>query len=129
MAREYQRGAWVTLSTSDIKKQWRIYIIAVIGCIFFASTYEAFSHGVYSNYMIYAFLIPLIMGAGVSYILYFINKKSKVTLPGKFEKNMYNAAVATLTFGSIFNGVLEIYGTTNSKVYVYLVLRNITSFS
>ena len=118
----------MTLSISDIKKQGKVYLIASTACVIFAIIYEAFSHGVYSNYMIFAFLIPLVCGATISYILYFINRKDISLLPSKFGNNLYNAAVATLTFGSIFNGVLEIYGTTNAKVYVYLVARN-TSFT
>ena len=113
------------LSISDIKKQGKVYIIVSIVCLIFAIIYEAFSHGVFSNYMIFAFLIPLVCGATISYILYFINKKDTSLLPSKFGNNLYNAAVATLTFGSIFNGALEIYGTTNAKVYVYLIARNL----
>lgn len=112
------------MSILDIKKQGKVYLIASIACVIFAMIYEAFSHGVYSNYMIFAFLLPFIMGAGISFILYLINKKEASVLPSKFGNNLYNASVATLTFGSIFNGVLEIYGTTNAKVYVYLVVRN-----
>ena len=34
---------------------------------------------------------------------------------------MYNAGVATLTVGSIMEGVLQIYGTTNVKIFLYLI--------
>ena len=94
-------------------------MIATVSCVIFAIIYESFSHGIYSNFMIFAFIIPLILGAGVSYMFYFLKFKK---LPNRLENQIYNAGVETLTFGSIIEGVLQIYGTTNSKVYVYLVI-------
>ena len=38
------------------------------------------------------------------------------------SNNLYNAGVATLTIGSLVYGILEIYGTTNSKVIVYFIV-------
>lgn len=108
----------MTLSTLDIKymkKQIITYLIASIACIIFSIIYETFSHGVYSLFMICSFAIPLILGSFISLILY-----KRKTSYGRVEINLYNAGVATLTFGSIFQGVLEIYGTTNIKVYAYL---------
>ena len=112
----------MTLYTLDIKKikeQGKIYIIATLTCVLFAMIYESFSHGVVSNFMVYAFMIPLVLGVIVSYMLYFLKIKK---LPTKLEIRTYNAAVATFTFGSIIEGVLQIYGTTNSKIYVYLII-------
>lgn len=104
-----------TLDTKYMKKQIITYLIASVLCIIFAVIYEAFSHQVYSLFMICSFAIPLVLGVFVSLIQY---KKKKSY--GRVEINLYNAGVATLTFGSIFQGVLEIYGTTNMRVYVYL---------
>ena len=121
MVTEYLKGAWVILFTLDIEKlkeQGKIYIIVTLVCILFAMIYESFSHGVISNFMIYAFAIPLIFGVGVYYMAYFWKIKK---LPNKFENKTYNAWIATLTIGSIVEGVLQIYGTTNSKIYVYLI--------
>ena len=84
----------------------------------FGLVYEVFSHNVFSNYMIFAFAIPLILGAIVSIIMYGL-KTQKVT---RWQNNLYNASVATLTVWSIVNGILEIYGTTNWKVNIYLIL-------
>ena len=109
----------MTLSTLDInlKKQGKIYIVISIVCIIFATIYESFSHGVYSNFMIFAFLIPFIGGTCVSVALLKMNE-----LPSRITNNLYNASIATFTFGSIIKGVLEIYGTTNIKIYLYLVV-------
>lgn len=40
-----------------------LYLAATILCAVFGAVYEVFSHEVYSYYMIYAFLFPLIGGA------------------------------------------------------------------
>ena len=77
-----------------------------------------FSHGVISNYMIFAFTIPLTLGVLVSFLMYALKMK-QVT---RVQISLYNASVATLTLWSIINGVLEIYGTTNWKVNLYLGL-------
>ena len=50
-------------------------------------------------------------------------------MPGESLVSLYNCGIATLTVGSIFQGVLEIYGTTNSLVNVYLVLGNMLIIS
>ena len=104
------------LSTLDIKKQEKLYILATILCFLFAMIYENFSHGVISYFMVFAFLIPLTLGVILNHII-----KDR-RLPTKIENNIYNAGVATLTFGAIIEGVLEIYGTTNIKIYIYLII-------
>ena len=71
--------------------------------------YESFSHEVYSSFMIFAFTIPLIFG----FIISFIKKD--------YLNTFYNLGIITLSIGSIFQGVLEIYGTTNRLVYIYLI--------
>ena len=62
--------------------------------------------------MIFAFLIPFIFGYLVSFF-----KKERSNIWGN---SLYNMGVITLSIGSVFNGVLEIYGSTNKLVYVYL---------
>ncbi|GHV27219.1 hypothetical protein FACS18948_4230 [Clostridia bacterium] len=95
------------------------YVLIAIFCAFFGAIYEAFSHAVYSMYMIYAFAFPLVGGAAVT-LLYaaFLHKRILSTL----VKQLYNSGIATLTVGSVFAGALEIYGTTNWLVMVYWVV-------
>ena len=95
--------------------------------------YELFSHGVYSNYMIFAFMIPLAAGAVPNMIAAAVNKKrassgSGYADPGSSHEDsgirsaasgLQLAAVATLTAGSLVKGALEIYGTTNRLTAVY----------
>ncbi|MBQ2057003.1 MAG: hypothetical protein II425_06315 [Oscillospiraceae bacterium] len=83
----------------------------------FGAVYEMFSHGAYSYFMIFAFAIPLIMGA-LPYAILLIKKKN----PGWVYLNLWNSAIAAFSAGSVFAGVLEIYGTTNSLVTVYPIV-------
>lgn len=46
-------------------------------------------------------------------------------LPGSLELNSWGSGIAALTVGSIFRGVLDIYGTTNRLVIVYPVVGGI----
>ena len=77
-----------TLDIKKIKEQGTIYIIVTLVCILFAMIYESFSHGVISNFMVYAFTIPLIFGVGVYYMFYFFKIKK---LPNKFENRNNNS--------------------------------------
>lgn len=101
-------------SVINYKKQCKNYFILSVICLIFGIIYELFSHGVYSIYMWGAFLIPLLLGCLASLIFF---KKQNV-----IENNLYNAGIITLTIGSILKGVLDIYGTTNEKLILYLIL-------
>ena len=80
----------------------------------FGAIYEKFSHEVYSYHMIYAFAVPLLLGVLPDAALLLGNRRiSRVTL------RLWNYGIATLSVGSVFQGALEIYGTTNSLSIVY----------
>ena len=97
----------MTLFTSDIKKIYFYtlitYICATILTFVFHLVYSQFSHGVSSDAMTYAFIYPL-SGVVVYGILYFVNYYERVSY------NTFNAAVATVTMGSLLLGVNEIAG-------------------
>ena len=106
-------------------------VIAAAGLI-----YEYFSHGVYSVFMLGAFLIPLIGGAlplVIAEAAY--NKKLGEGSPNQLVpsgpevqqkqqmiRELQLAAVATLTTGSLIQGALEIYGTTNRLMIVFPIM-------
>lgn len=92
-----------------------VYLFVSLFCILFGAVYERFSHGVYSCYMLYAFVFPLVGGAVPFLLLSFYNKRP----PGKVSCNLYHSGIAALTVGSFFQGALEIYGTTNRLVTIY----------
>ena len=54
-----------------------IYVCVSIFCALFGGVYEYFSHGVRSNYMIFAFMVPLLAGAAPNLLAALAgNKKS-----------------------------------------------------
>ncbi|MBQ8928361.1 MAG: hypothetical protein IJ055_08850 [Oscillospiraceae bacterium] len=83
---------------------------------FFGAVYEHFSHEVYSYWMLYAFALPLVLGALPYGICLW-----RAYFPGERVIRLWDAAILTWTVGAVFQGVLDIYGTTNSLVAVYPV--------
>ncbi len=96
----------------------RVYLIAAVGLALFGGIYELFSHGVYSYAMLYAFGFPLAGGALPALL---IGLSERCALPGKPVRNAWHSAMATWSVGSMIQGVLEIYGTTNRLTMVYWI--------
>ena len=90
-------------------------ISASLFCALFAAIYEAFSYGVYSYFMLFAFVLPL-LGCALPYSIMALTEKR---LPTKSALRLWNSGIAILTVGSILQGVLEIYGTTNGLMLCY----------
>ena len=78
-------------------------------------TYEYFSHDVWSVYMLFAFAVPLLLGALPAFIAWLF----KLPEPSPSAEAVYACGVITLTAGSFLQGVLEIYGTTNPLIAVF----------
>ncbi len=115
----------MTLFTSVIKKQnvsmaktGFVYLFVTLFLVLFGAVYEHFSHEVYSYCMLYAFVIPLACGVLPFFSLTF---SQKIPLPCRAACNLYHSGIASLTVGCIFQGVLKIYGTTNSLIRVYWI--------
>ena len=107
--------------TKSVIKTAFVYLIITLFCAVIGAVYEKFSHEVYSYYMIYAFVIPLTLGAIPLFALGLFGKKT----PCRFSLNAWNSGVAALTVGSIFKGALDIYGTTNKLLIVYPIVAGI----
>ena len=111
----------MSASVDDRKKYAetvRAYLIISVLCAVYGMIYELFGHKVYSLYMIFAFVIPLLGGFVPSIIMYALKvKRCRAAADG-----LYRSGIAALTVGSIIKGVLEIYGTTNalSRLYLYV---------
>ena len=107
------------MSTSDINpsplKTAVAYITASALCAAFGMVYEFFSHGVYSYYMLYFFMLPLVFGALPFGALALLGRLRIPRLPF----NLYNSGLAAFTAGCCFKGVLEIYGTSSPLTAVY----------
>lgn len=99
-------------SGKEIEKLVFTYLIVTLVCAIFGAVYEFFSHGVYSYYMLYAFMIPFLGGTVYFYgILYFRSK-----IPGCIARRFQHFGILTLTVGCVVCGILEIYGTTNESI-------------
>lgn len=107
-------------SVKQRKKYIIGHFIAAIFFLIFGLVYEHFSHGVYSPFMVFAFTIPLAAGAILQGVLLI----AKVRLPDAALR-LWNYAIALLTAGSIWKGVLDIYGTTNRLILFYPIFGGI----
>lgn len=94
------------------------YLLISLFCLLFGVIYEHFSHEVYSGYMIYAFAFPL-LGGTLPFLAMSLAKVKSV--PGTLLQKIYHCGIATLTVGSIVQGMLDIYGTTNSLTIIYRI--------
>ena len=107
---------------SDLETSF-IYLVISTAVALLGGIYEHFSFGVWSYFMVYAFMIPLAAGVLPFMIMHFRNKSADHSCMDKVAgapgKMLYHAAVATLTVASIVKGVLDIYGTTNRLLIVY----------
>lgn len=109
------------MSTSAIDR--KCVKLALYDLLFAAVTalggfvYEQFSHGVYSGFMVYAFLPPLVLGSCPLLILALRGK----VLPGRWCVRLYHWGIIALTVGCLFQGALEIYGTTSRLVMGYWI--------
>ena len=105
---------------STVLKELFLYFGITVFIAVFGIVYEQFSHGVNSFYMWFGW--AWVLGFGVlPYLALFLLPIKKV--PGTLSECVYNLGVAILTIISIFIGVLQIYGKTNSKmVLVYTIL-------
>ncbi len=90
------------------------YLLSALGCAVFGEVYELFSHEVWSCFMLGAFAFPLLLGA----VPFFLLRKCGKPFPGKAAE-LVHAGVAALTVGSILQGALEIYGTSNPLTTAY----------
>lgn len=115
----------MTLYTSNdpqkgqkVHKMVKAYIGFTLFCGLFSSVYEYFGHGVYSNYMVFLFIFPLLGGALPYYL---IGKINAMVFPDRVSMNIYNSGVATLAVGSCLEGVLQIYGTSSGLVNAYWI--------
>ena len=98
----------------------RLYVLAAVNAAVLSAVYEHFSFGVYSPFMIFAFAVPLLIGALPFLMLGRALKKTGSTVPALVCK-FWHAAVATLTVGFLFRGVLDIYGTSSPLASVYWI--------
>ena len=112
----------MTLSTSvtntskrRFKKTAVSYILLTIFFFAFSRIYESFSFGETSIHMHYLFALPLVGGSLLLLFMKIIPNLSRLSL------NLWNSAIATMTAGMLFRGIVNLSGrsTTLDMPYWY----------
>ena len=98
-----------------------IYLAVTLFTLVFGMIYEIFSHGVFNNYMIFAFCVPLFGGLAPYYLAYLFS--SKVSC--KAVRYSHHSAIVLLTLYSVLHGVFDIYGTSSNLIIWYAVFSAI----
>ena len=113
------------MSASDTRAEKRlvgrtaiIYVCITFFCALFSAVYEHYSHEVYSDFMVYLFLFPLVGGA-LPFTVMGLIKSFKS--PSPVSMRIYNSGIAALTLGSCIKGVFDIYGTSSAYVNIYWI--------
>ncbi|WP_311517013.1 hypothetical protein [uncultured Streptococcus sp.] len=113
------------LSTSVIKNKNKClkktlvsYSLLTIFFLAFSRIYESFSFGETSLHMHYLFVVPLVGGIMLAFLLKIIPNLGRISL------NLWNSAVAVLTAGMLFRGIVNLSGrsTTLDQPYWYVGL-------
>ena len=120
---------------------WKSLLPITLTTVFvfvFAKIYGIFSHGVSSVFMSYAFLLPL----SLIFLPKLLNlctgnrlwngsldteeEEGKKIFLSSLASFLWKSGVAVLTVGSLYKGVLDIYGTSGSFEWIYLVVGIVT---
>ena len=103
-------------SKKRFKKTAVSYILLTIFFFAFSRIYESFSFGETSIHMHYLFALPLVGGILLLLFMKIIPNLSRLSL------NLWNSAVATMTAGMLFRGIVNLSGrsTTLDMPYWYV---------
>jgi len=106
----------------NTKTTVKIYISTTLFCIAFNYIYSLFGHGVSSPFMSYAFVFSLMLGVVGFMALGWLNLDNRIAF------NIYNAGIATLTVGSILQGIIDIAGADTTYPVYYFVVGTVFVF-
>jgi len=103
-------------SKKRFKKTAVSYILLTIFFFAFSRIYESFSFGETSVHMHYLFSLPLVGGTLLLLFMKMIPNLSRLSL------NLWNSAVAIMTAGMLFRGIVNLSGrsTTLDMPYWYV---------
>ncbi len=96
-------------------------IISVL-LIIFNAVYTYFGYGEYSLHMRYMFLLPLVLGIGVSSLFLLFKKHAKIN---RVTFNLWNAGIGTVVVGCTVQGIINISGRYTTYGYVYLAIGSV----
>lgn len=99
-----------------LKKALVSYSLLTIFFLVFSRIYESYSFGETSLHMHYLFVVPLVGGIILAFLLKIIPNLGRLSL------NLWNSAVAVLTAGMLFRGIVNLSGrsTTLDQPYWYV---------
>ena len=106
------------IKNKRLKKTLVGYSLLTIFFFAFSRIYEFFSFGETSLHMHYLFEVPLVGGIVLALLLKIMPNLGRISL------NLWNSAVAVLTAGMLFRGIVNISGrsTTLDQPYWYVGL-------
>ena len=99
------------------RKLSKRYLFVAVVCAVFTIVYECFGHGMWSYWMRASFAWPLLLAA----LPFAVLAKTRQDV-GEGSRLIYQAGVITLMVGSLFQGVLDIYGTVSSLAAVFWIV-------
>ncbi len=98
------------------------YLCLAVFVAVFGGVYEYFGHDIISFKMIFAFMYPLVLG---SFVMLLGTIRKKGYMFGWFTRSMYNCGIFTLTIGSLYEGAMEIYGTSHHLSIIYYIVGGV----
>ena len=106
------------IKNKRLKKTLVGYSLLTIFFFAFSRIYESFSFGEASLHMHYLFAVPLVGGIVLALLLKIMPNVGRISL------NLWNSAVAVLTAGMLFRGIVNLSGrsTTLDQPYWYVGL-------
>ena len=106
------------IKNKRLKKTLVSYSLLTIFFFAFSRIYESLSFGETSLHMNYLFAVPLLGGIVLALLLKIMPNLGRISL------NLWNSAVAVLTAGMLFRGIVNLSGrsTTLDQPYWYVGL-------
>ena len=106
------------IKNKRLKKTLVGYSLLTIFFFAFSRIYESFSFGETSLHIHYLFAVPLVGGIVLALLLKIMPNVGRISL------NLWNSAVAVLTAGMLFRGIVNLSGrsTTLDQPYWYVGL-------
>ncbi len=99
-----------------------IYLVVSAFCFLVDKVYALYGHGVTSPAMTFLFLYPLLGGALVFLLLWFVQPWAAAVPRYRAAYNLYNSGIATLAAGSLLKGIFEIAGTSSPYTVLFYIV-------
>ncbi len=98
-----------------------VYLGVSALCFLVDKVYALYAHGVASPAMTLLFLYPLLGGSLVFLVLGLVQPWAAAVPRYRAAYNLYNSGIATLSTGSLLQGIFEIAGTSSPYTVLFYV--------